>query len=276
MWKDYELLDSGHFEKCERFGDVVVARPEPIALWQPVGVSAWKTADVVFHREGTEGDWEIRKTLPRNWKVQWEDLAFILRTTSFKHTGVFPEQAENWTWIRDNIKPGMKVLNLFGYTGGATLAAASAGAEETVHVDGSKPAVTWARENAEASGLGNRKIRWIEDDVQKFVAREIRRENRYDAIFLDPPAFGRGPKGELWKFEDHLPLFLEELKKILNPNGGMLLLNAYSLGFPTLAVEQLVRAAMPMFEDVQASELMLKESTKRGFEIPTGIAVRCV
>ena len=276
MWEDYELLDSGNFEKCERFGDVIVVRPEPIALWQPAGISAWEKADVVFRREGTEGDWEIRKQLPKQWKLHWEDLTFLLRTTSFKHTGVFPEQAENWTWIREHVKPGMKVLNLFGYTGGATIAAASAGAEEVVHVDGSKPAVTWARENAEASGLGDKKIRWIEDDVQKFVAREIRRGSTYDAIFLDPPAFGRGPKGELWKFEEHLPAFLGELKKILNQDGGMLLLNAYSLGFPTLAVEQMVRAELPFFSKVTSGELMLKETTKRGFEIPTGIAVRCL
>lgn len=274
-WKDYELLDSGNFEKCERFGDVIVVRPEPIALWTPSGSASWDRASVSYRREGMEGEWDVHKPLPKNWRVTWEDLVFLLRTTSFKHTGVFPEQAENWQWIRKHVKPGMKVLNLFGYTGGATLAAASAGAEEVVHVDASKPAITWARENAEASGLGNCKIRWIEDDVQKFVAREVRRNNVYDAIFLDPPAFGRGPKGELWKFEEHLPAFLREIKKILNQDGGLLLLNAYSLGFPTLAIEQMVKSELPFFENVSSSELMLKESTKRAFEIPTGIVVRC-
>lgn len=167
----------------------------------------------------------------------------------------------------------MKVLNLFGYTGGATLAAASANAEVT-HVDASKPVVTWARENLELSGMGDRKVRWIEDDAQKFVAREIRRGNVYDAILMDPPAFGRGPAGELWQFEEHLPRLLADCAQILNKETGLLLVNAYSLGYPALAIENLVRTAVPFAKELSSVELTLKESTPRAFELPTGIAVR--
>lgn len=273
IWQDYELLDSGDFEKFERFGEVLVVRPEPLALWLSCEREAWSDYHATYSRVGEEGDWEIKKSLPIDWKISWENLSFKLRTTSFKHTGVFPEQAANWAWIRENIKPGMKVLNLFGYTGGATLAAASAGAE-AVHLDSSKPAVTWAKENAELSGLGDKPIRFIVDDVQKFVAREIRRGNKYDAIFLDPPAFGRGPDGEVWKFEVHLPGLLEQLNEILNPDHGFLLLNAYSLGFPALSIEQMVRTNVPFVKSVESVELTLKETTARGFELPTGIVVR--
>lgn len=273
VWSDYELLDSGDFEKLERFGEVTVIRPEPLALWTRSNEDAWRDAQATYSRVGEEGDWLLRTPLPTDWRITWEDLIFKLRTTSFKHTGIFPEQASNWQWIRQTIKPDMKVLNLFGYTGGATIAAASAGAE-VVHLDSSKPAVTWARENAELSGLAGKPIRFIVDDVQKFVAREIRRENVYDAIFLDPPAFGRGPDGEVWRFEENLPGLLEQIALILNKEHGYLLLNAYSLGFPALSIEQMVRTNVPFVKDVESVELTLKEATARGFELPTGIVVR--
>ena len=198
VWSDFALLDSGRFEKCERFGDVVMIRPEPQALWEIGGEKTWDEAHLAYKRQGREGEWNVRKTVPESWNIRWEDLMFRIRPTSFKHTGLFPEQASNWAWIRENVKPGMKVLNMFGYTGGATLAAASAGAEVT-HLDASKPVVTWGKENAELSGLSAKPIRWIVDDAQAFVAREIRRGNMYDMIFMDPPAFGRGPEGELWQ-----------------------------------------------------------------------------
>lgn len=274
VWNDIELLDSGEFEKCERYGDVIMIRPEPQALWSKHSSDdAWKKAWATYTRTGREGDWDIVRPLPPSWTVDWEDLTFRIRTTSFKHTGLFPEQASNWKYLRSVIKPGMKVLNLFGYTGGATLAAASAGAE-VVHVDGSKPAVTWVKENIELSGLASRVVRYIADDVMKFVAREVRRGNVYDCIVMDPPAFGRGPEGELWKFDEHLPKLLELCTQILNQKTGHLLVNAYSLGYPALAIENLIRTAVPMAQQLAAVELTLKETTPRAFELPAGIVIR--
>lgn len=273
VWSDFALLDSGRFEKCERFGDVVMIRPEPQALWEIGGEQVWDGAHLAYKRQGREGEWNVRKTVPESWNIRWEDLAFRIRPTSFKHTGLFPEQASNWAWIRENVKPGMKVLNMFGYTGGATLAAASAGAEVT-HLDASKPVVTWGKENAELSGLSSKPIRWIVDDAQAFVAREIRRGNRYDMVFMDPPAFGRGPEGELWQFETHLPQLMIDCAMLLNPTRGALLVNAYSLGFPALALENLVRTAMPFVRDIASVELTLREESSRQFELPTGIVVR--
>ncbi|MEK7632224.1 MAG: class I SAM-dependent methyltransferase [Patescibacteria group bacterium] len=273
VWSDIALLDSGNFEKCERYGDIVMVRPEPQALWDVGNPSVWQSAHLAYKRQGREGEWTIHKSVPESWNVSWENLTFRIRPTSFKHTGLFPEQASNWKWIRENVKPGMTVLNLFGYTGGATLAAASVGADVT-HCDASKPVVTWGKENAELSGLGAAPIRWIVDDVQKFVSREIRRGNFYDVIMLDPPAFGRGPEGELWQFEEHLPALLADCAKLLKPESGMLLLNAYSLGFPALALENLVRTTMPFVKNIAAVELTLKEESPRAFELPTGIVIR--
>lgn len=273
-WKEFSLLDSGAFEKIERFGDIVMIRPEPQALWAKENEEAWKNAHLEYKRQGRDGEWTIKQKVPESWNIHWEDLVFRIRPTSFKHTGLFPEQSSNWTWIRSNIEPSMKVLNLFGYTGAATLVAASVGAEVT-HVDASKPVVNWGKENAELSNLHDRSIRWMVDDAQKFVAREIRRGNQYDAIFMDPPAFGRGPEGELWQFEDHLPVLLETCVKLLKPESGRLLVNAYSLGFPALAIENLVRTTLPWNAHIAAVELTLKEESKRGFELPTGIAIRC-
>lgn len=275
VWDDVKLLDSGDLEKCERFGDVVLVRPEPQALWHKSDATGdWKKAWATYTRAGREGDWDVIRPLPTSWTVRWEDLTFRIRTTSFKHTGLFPEQASNWKYLRGIVRPGMKVLNLFGYTGGATIAAASAGADEVVHVDGSRPAVTWARENVELSGLEKRTVRYITDDVTKFTGREVRRGNTYDVIVMDPPAFGRGPDGELWRFEEHLPILLETCAQLLNRDHGHLIVNAYSLGYPALAIENLVRTAVPLVQNISAVELTLKETSARGFELPTGIVVR--
>lgn len=273
VWKDYELLDSGDFEKLERFGDIYMVRPEPQALWKKADPSVWSKAHLVYSRKGREGEWQSRQNVPESWQVAWENLKFHIRPTSFKHTGLFPEQASNWKYLRDHLKPGTKVLNLFGYTGGASIAAASVDADVT-HCDASKPVVTWGRENLELSGLADKKCRWIVDDAQKFVAREVRRNNMYDAILMDPPAFGRGPDGEVWQFENHLPALLDECVKILNPDHGLLLVNAYSLGFPGLAVENMVKTAVPFAKQFETVELTLKESSLRGFELPTGVVVR--
>jgi 23S rRNA (cytosine1962-C5)-methyltransferase len=273
-WKEYKLLDSGEFEKLERFSEVTVIRPEPNAIWKKDNPKTWCDCHATYMRKGDDGEWDIKKKFPKSWNISWDSQKFELRTTSFKHTGLFPEQASNWKWLGENIKQSSSVLNLFGYTGGATIACANAQAGEIVHVDASRPAISWAKINAELSGQKNAQIRWIEDDAQKFVAREIRRKRLYDAIILDPPAFGRGPKTELWKFDDHLPGLLASLWEIVNKKHGLLLLNTYSLGFPVTALEQLVQSSIPWKANIKSVELGLKETTSRGFIIPAGIAVR--
>jgi 23S rRNA (cytosine1962-C5)-methyltransferase len=274
QWKDYALLDSGDGEKCELFGGVLMVRPEPQALWQKADPALhWDQAHLVYSRKGKEGEWQVNSEVPESWDVSWENLKFIVRPTNFKHTGLFPEQASNWKYLRENLKPGMKVLNLFGYTGGASVAAASAGAEVT-HLDASKPVVTWTKENLEASGLADKPVRLIVDDATAFIAREIRRGNTYDAVLLDPPAFGRGPEGEVWQFENDLPKLMVEIAKILKPEAGLVLVNAYSLGYPALAIENLVKTSIPFAKKFESVELTLKEQSKRGFELPTGVVVR--
>lgn len=271
-WKDYALLDSGEFEKLERFGDVIFVRPEPQAIWAKSNEADWDAAHAVYRRNGQDGEWDFLKDVPESWEMRWNDLAFHIQPTSFKHTGLFPEQAGNWEYIRATVKPGMKVLNLFGYTGGATLAALSVGGE-VVHVDASKPVVTWARENTELSGLADKPVRWIVDDVMKFVGREVKRGNHYDMIVMDPPAFGHGPDGEMWQFEDDLPHLLHLCASILNP-GAHLIVNAYSLGFPALSIENLVLSAFPQAKIHGVVELTLQETTPRAVALPTGIVVR--
>src|SRR3989344_2988770 len=207
----YELLDSGREEKLERFGDVLLARPDPQALWQKGRGAEWQKAAGRFEREGKEGKWTGK--LPKEWPIEFGGLKFLIKPTSFKHTGLFPEQESNWQWGSELIKNAgreVSVLNVFGYTGGATLAAAKAGAKVT-HVDASKTAVAWARENAKLSGLEDKPIRWITDDAITFLKREIKRGVKYDCVVMDPPAFGHGPDGEVWKFEEN---FLELLKLV--------------------------------------------------------------
>ena len=223
----YELLDSGEEEKLERYGSVVLARPDPQALWEKyLSKTDWNSADGLYVRskgQGStvsrgQGDWKTKKGFPRQWEVEFGGLKFQIRATSFKHTGLFPEQLSNWDWIRDRVGGlGMppRVLNLFAYTGGATLAAAQMGAEVT-HVDASKTAVAWARENAALSGLSNKPIRWITEDVLVFLKREVKRGNKYDAIIMDPPAFGHGPKDELWKIEDDLLTLIALCNEVLS------------------------------------------------------------
>ncbi|MDD5251332.1 MAG: class I SAM-dependent methyltransferase [Patescibacteria group bacterium] len=274
VWQDYELLDSGDQMKCERFGAVVVARPEPHALWSPGLPEVWERAVARFEQRGEEGSWQVRNNPPDDWSVRWENLKFGLRLSSFKHTGVFPEQAANWAYLRGWLKPEAQVLNLFGYTGGATLAALSAGAS-VVHLDASRPAIAAAKHNAELSGFADRPVRWIEDDAATFVMREARRERIYDAIIMDPPAFGRGPNKELWRFESDLLPLLHSCRIILKP-GGLLLLNAYSMGFPAIAVEQAVRDVFPDAASIESVELVLQEKSPRGFLLPAGITVRAV
>lgn len=233
---DYELLDSGKEMKLERYGSVILARPDPQALWERrLPESKWLTADASYSRKGKEGVWRIRPETPESWNISYAGLSLIIKPTSFKHTGLFPEQRAHWEWTTHVIKKHhsgtqVKVLNLFGYTGGATLAAAHAGAHVT-HVDASKVAVSWARDNAQASGLETRPIRWIIDDVFAFVRREIKRGNTYDLIIMDPPAFGRGPKGELWKIEEGFVALIHDIEKLLSPKALGVLVSGYAAGY---------------------------------------------
>lgn len=233
-WKDYEVIDTSNGEKLERWGNYILVRPDPQVIWDtPKTNKGWKKPNAHYHRSTKGGgEWEFFD-LPKQWDITYKELTFHLQPFSFKHTGLFPEQAVNWDWFSEKIKKvkgrQVKVLNLFAYTGGATLAAAKAGAAVT-HVDASKGMVTWAKENAVASGLGEAPIRYIVDDCVKFVEREIRRGNKYDAIIMDPPSYGRGPKGETWKIEDSIYPFLQLCVKALTDEPLFFLLNSYTTG----------------------------------------------
>ncbi len=232
-WKDFGILDCGDGEKVEHWGDYILVRPDPQAIWKKSDPKKnWKTAHAVYNRSNTGGGkWSV-KNLPEKWQINYRDLTFNIKPMNFKHTGLFPEQAANWDFIMDSIKAAnrpIKVLNLFAYTGGATLAAASAGAT-VCHVDASKGMVNHARENAISSGLGDAPIRWIVDDCKKFVEREVRRGNFYDAIIMDPPSYGRGPTGEVWKIEEDIAEFLELTMKVLSKKPLFVIINSYSTG----------------------------------------------
>lgn len=232
-WKDYEVLDCSEGEKLERWADYILVRPDPQVIWDtPKTHAGWKKKNGHYHRSNKGGgEWEFFN-LPSQWDVHYGSLNFHLKPFSFKHTGLFPEQAVNWDWFGNKIRHAnrpIKVLNLFAYTGGATLAAAAAGASVT-HVDASKGMVTWAKENAVSSGLGDAPIRWIVDDCVKFTEREIRRGNHYDAVIMDPPSYGRGPKGEIWKIEESVYPFLELTTRLLSRDALFFLINSYTTG----------------------------------------------
>ena len=277
---EYELIDSGEEERLERFGAYVLARPDPQALWRKRRApEAWEKADAWYERKGATGSWHMKKDVPRQWPIQFGGLTFLIRPTSFKHVGLFPEQLPNCEWIekvistRTSTERIPKVLNLFAYTGGATLIAAKAGAE-VVHLDASKSAVDWARENAEWSGLGNSPVRWIVDDAVKFVTREVKRGNRYDAIIMDPPAFGHGPKDELWKIEEHFLGLLESCGKLLIDDPLFVLLNGYAAGYSSLVFKQNLEALIGLHKgSVSQGELTIEESSGNRL-LPSGIYAR--
>lgn len=232
-WKDYEVLDTSGGEKLERWGKYLLVRPDPQVIWNtPHEHPGWKKKNGHYHRSSKGGgEWEFIN-LPNEWSISYKELTFHLKPFSFKHTGLFPEQAVNWDWFSDLIAHAgrpVKVLNLFAYTGGATVSAAKAGAQVT-HVDASKGMVSWAKENAVASGLADAPIRWLVDDCTKFVEREIRRGNHYDGIIMDPPSYGRGPKGEIWKIEENIFPFVELTAKLLSDNPLFFLINSYTTG----------------------------------------------
>lgn len=275
-WKDYELLDSGNFEKLERFGKQITIRPEPQAVWSPVlPMKEWeKLAHVKFvPKSSSSGDWQkLKRDALERWTISYglpdgKSISLRLGLTSFKHVGVFPEQAVNWDFIYSSIRemktPKPKFLNLFAYTGGATLAARAAGAD-TTHVDSIKQVVTWANENMQLSNLDN--IRWMVDDALKFVKKEQRRGNFYNGIILDPPAYGHGPNGEKWKLEENINEMVHSVVQLLDPKEHFLILNAYSLGFSALILENLFREQK---HSLETGELFLK--AKHDGVLPLGV-----
>lgn len=248
-FKDYQLIDSGNKEKLELWKNVKLRRPDPTAIWHPIQPQLWNKVDGYYHRSNKGGgQWEFFKKLPEFWTIQYRELTFKVSPTNFKHTGLFPEQAVNWNWMADLIKKSqrkdIKVLNLFAYTGGATLACAQAGAAEVVHVDAAKHMVNWAKENAQLSHLEDRKIRFIVDDCLKFVQREQRRGNVYDAIIMDPPSYGRGPNKEMWKIEDHLIELITESMKILKSQPLFFLLNSYTTTFSPQTIHNILQTTL--------------------------------
>lgn len=277
---DYELIDSGNEEKLERYGKYVLRRPDPQAIWnKTLSEKEWKTADAYFFREEDKKGWKKNREMQNEWQISFGNLKFNIKPTAFKHTGVFPEQEMNWEFIKSKVESErlkgntIKILNLFGYTGGATLAALSAGAEVT-HVDSSKTSVGWAKENAETSGLSKKPVRWLIDDARKFVMREIKRGVKYDGIIMDPPSFGRGSKSELWKIEDDLPKLLEDCSKILSEKPLFFLINGYASGYSSIAYYNLIK---PIFEKYggkfEAGELAIEESKSKRL-LPCGIFTR--
>jgi 23S rRNA (cytosine1962-C5)-methyltransferase len=278
----YELLDSGRGEKLEKFGDITLARPDPQALWeQKLSYETWRSADGSYVREGGDGSLPAGRQgkwtgkLPKEWQIEFGGLQFLIKPTSFKHTGLFPEQLSNWEWAREVLatKTGASVLNLFAYTGGATLAAAQAGAEVT-HVDSSKTAVLWARENAALSGLSDKPIRWITEDVLVFVKREIKRGAKYDAIVMDPPAFGHGPKNELWKIEENLLELIKLCRELLSDTPLFVLINGYAEGYSPLAFAYNLAGFKEKWGgDVDYGDVTIEEKNN-GRLLPAGIFAR--
>lgn len=271
----YELLDSGNGEKLERFGDFVLRRPEPSALWgKYLSDTEWNHADGVFVREGKNTEWKLSEKVPTEWEVRFQDLTFLIKPTSSKHTGLFPEQAENWKYIEKMCKDKKpRVLNLFAYTGAATLAAARAGAEVT-HVDAAKPVVEWARKNAELNGLGNAPIRWLVDDCMDFVKKEIKRGNKYDGIIMDPPAFGHGPDDELWKIEEDFMKLLELCTQLLSEEPLFIQIAGYAAGYSPIAYEQCLRQALGNRAGNYESGELLIPAKSGSHVLPSGIFAR--
>ena len=277
-WKDYEVIDCSQGEKLERWGKYLLIRPDPQVIWNTERTAAgWKRPNGHYHRSSRGGgEWEFF-SLPEQWSIHYKELTFQLKPFSFKHTGLFPEQAANWDWFGEKIRRAgrpIKVLNLFAYTGGATLAAAKAGAAVT-HVDASKGMVGWAKENAHASSLSEAPIRWIVDDCVKFVEREIRRGNHYDAIIMDPPSYGRGPKGEIWKIEDSVFPLVELCAKLLSDRPLFFLINSYTTGLaPAVLTYMLGIAVKTRFGGSVRSEEIGLPVTASGLVLPCGAAGR--
>ena len=276
-WKDYEVLDTGDGEKLERWKDILLRRPDPQAIWPKQQPNLWGKADAHYHRSARGGgEWEFFRTLPQRWTVDYRELKFYVRPTGFKHTGLFPEQAVNWDWMSGLIRRAgrpIRVLNLFGYTGGATLACAAAGAKVT-HVDAAKGMVQWAGENRRLAEIDETRVRWIVDDALKFVQREARRGNVYEGILMDPPSYGRGPGGEIWKLEDELFGLVDACEKVLAQDALFMLINSYTTGLQPAVLNNMLTmtVAKGRAGRVTADEIVLPVTA--GGVLPCGASGR--
>ena len=275
-WTDYECISAGNGEKLERWGNIILRRPDPQVMWTINYNEIWKNPDGFYHRSNTGGGyWNFKKKLPKFWVIKYKDLTFKVSPTNFKHTGLFPEQAANWDFSMNKIKNSnrpIKVLNLFAYTGGASMAASKAGAIEVVQVDASKGMTEWAKENMKLCGLENNKIRFIVDDCLKFVEREARRGNKYDVIIMDPPSYGRGPNGEVWKFEHNLYNLINACLKILSDKPLFFLINAYTTGISSTVLYNILKTTLePVYGgSIEAGEIGLP-ITDNNLVLPCGI-----
>lgn len=280
QWKDFEVIDTGAGDKLERWGNYILRRPDPQIIWPIEHEDAqWRNADAHYHRSSSGGgQWQIRnQQMPERWTISYNELRFHIKPTNFKHTGLFPEQAVNWSWMMNKIRSAnrpIRVLNLFAYSGGATVACAAAGAE-VCHVDAAKGMVQWAKENAVLSGLEEAPIRYITDDVFKFVQREQRRGRQYDAIIMDPPSYGRGPKGETWKLEENLFPFLQTCMTILSDKPLFMLINSYTTGLSPTVLQHLLTMSMgsKFGGQIHCGEIGLP-ITRSGLALPCGILGR--
>ena len=276
-WKDYEILDMANGEKLEKWKDVILVRPDPQIIWKSNSFpERWKNVNARYIRSSTGGgNWDFNKKVPANWQVKYKELIFNIKPMGFKHTGLFPEQAVNWDWMINKIQHAnrdIKVLNLFAYTGGATVACSYAGAS-VCHVDSSKGMVTWAKENITSSGLQNNPVRYIIDDVVKFVSREIRRGNKYDAIIMDPPSYGRGTNGEVWKFEENISDLVELCTKVLSDRPLFFLINSYTTGISSTVLENILRLNIKAKGKLSSGELGLPMKDSN-LVLPCGIFSR--
>lgn len=274
-WKDYELLDCSDGERLERWGNVTLIRPDPQVIWQTPKVHPmWKKADARYSRSNSGGGaWQVYKNFPEEWSIKYRDLTFKIKPMGFKHTGLFPEQAVNWDFTREIIKNSgrqVRVLNLFAYTGGATIASLAENAQ-VVHVDASKGMVAYAKENSQASSLADKNVRWIVDDCVKFVQREIRRGNKYDIIIMDPPSYGRGPGGEIWKLEEKIYEFVELCSQVLSDDPLMFLVNSYTTGLSPSVMHYILGSIItPRFGGKVTSDEIGLTATQTGLVLPCG------
>ena len=273
-WTDYEILATGNGMKLERFGNIILNRPDPQIIWNKTNSPIWNTWDGYYHRSTKGGGyWEFKKKLPEYWTIKYRDLTFKVSPTNFKHTGIFPEQATNWDYITEKIKScqekEIRILNLFAYTGCATMVASHAGADEVVHVDASKGMVDWAKENMKLSHLENNKIRFIVDDVIKFLEKEKRRGRTYHGIIMDPPSYGRGPNKEVWRLEDNLQELLDKAKDILDENYSFLLINSYTAGISPTSLNNILKQTFPNSQII-TGEIGLP-ITENNLVLPCGI-----
>ena len=278
-WKDYKIIDMADGQKLEKWGDIILSRPDPQIVWKDKSYpEEWKKAHAIYSRSKTGGgSWEYKKKLPQSWQVKYKDLTFNIKPMGFKHTGLFPEQAVNWDWMRQkisNAKRDIKVLNLFAYTGGATVACLAAGAS-VCHVDSSKGMVTWAKENVTSSGLADKKVRFLIDDVKKFVNREIRRGNKYDAIIMDPPSYGRGANGEVWQFEDNIYDLVQLCTKVLSDKPLFFLINSYTTGISSTVLANILNLTIAKKHKghIEAGEIGLPMENSK-LILPCGIYSR--